>query len=119
MTLNINGKPRDIPDDLLIAVVQAALERVATASNDIDADLRADVNDSQASPHASFVPCQPLGGLAPGALRRVREYIGEHLTEGIATDTLARIAGLSTGHFNRAFRQSTGDSPHHYIIQNR
>jgi len=121
VTLNVYGKPLDldIPDDLLMAVVRAAIARVATSSTDIDADMHADLNDSQASLHASFVPCPPLGGLAPGVLRRVREYIGEHLTESIAIDTLARIAGLSTGHFSRAFKQSAGDSPHHYIIRNR
>jgi transcriptional regulator GlxA family with amidase domain len=60
-----------------------------------------------------------LGGLAPGALRRVRDYIHEHLTEKLPTEVLARIAELSLGHFNRAFQQSTGDSPHHYIIAQR
>jgi transcriptional regulator GlxA family with amidase domain len=121
MTLSINGKPHDldIPDDLLIAVVRAALARVAAASGDTDADVKADPTALQARLHASFVPRSPLGGLAPGALRRVREYIEQHLTESIATDALARIAGLSTGHFNRAFKQSTGDSPHHYIVRNR
>ena len=119
MTLNIDGKLRDIPDDLLIAAVQAALARVAAASNGIAADIQADLNDSQASLRTDFVSCSPLGGLAPGALRRVLEYIEQHLTDSIATDVLARIAGLSTGHFNRAFKQSTGDSPHHYIIRNR
>jgi len=70
-------------------------------------------------PNASSVLPRPFGGLAPGALRRVREYIERHLSESILTDALARIAGLSPGHFNRAFKQSTGDSPHHYIICQR
>ena len=121
ITLNVNGRLRDfdIPDEMLIAIVRAALARAATASNDVAADVRTDVTESRARPHVGSVPSRRLGGLAPGALRRVREYIEQHLTESIATDTLARIAGLSTGHFNRAFKQSTGDSPHHYIIRNR
>ena len=59
------------------------------------------------------------GGLAPGALRRVREYIDLHLTESVRTEVLAHIAALSPGHFNRAFKQSTGISPHRYILQKR
>jgi len=121
ITLSVNGKPRDlnIPDDLLIAAVRAALATAATGSNDIDADVLADVEAWHAKPHASSVPRRPLGGLAPGALRRVREYIEQHLAESVATDALARIAGLSLGHFNRAFKQSTGDSPHSYVIRKR
>src|SRR5262249_4118682 len=69
--------------------------------------------------NASPVPFRPVGGLAPGALRRVRDYIEQHLAENLLTNVLARIAGLSPGHFNRAFKQSTGDSPHHYIICKR
>jgi transcriptional regulator GlxA family with amidase domain len=115
VTLNVNGTPRDVE---LIAA-REALATAATASNDIDADLQRDVKAWHSEPPASFRPCRPLGGLAPGALRRVREYIAQHLAENIGSDALAQIAGLSTGHFNRAFKQSTGDSPHHYIIRHR
>jgi len=59
------------------------------------------------------------GGLAPGAFRRVSKYIAEHLTDKITTDALAKIAGLSLGHFNRAFRQTTGRSPHRYVLERR
>jgi AraC-like DNA-binding protein len=65
------------------------------------------------------VRAKVCGGLAPGALRRVREYIDQHLTESVRTEVLARIAALSPGHFNRAFKQSTGISPHRYILQKR
>jgi len=61
----------------------------------------------------------PRGGLAPGALRRVREHIEQNLTAGLRTELLAAIAGLSPGHFNRAFRQSTGQSPHQYVLRRR
>jgi AraC-like DNA-binding protein len=72
-----------------------------------------------ASGLVEFFTNKMLGGLAPGALRRVREYIDQHLTENPKADTLARIAKLSLGHFSRAFKQSTGDSPHQYIICKR
>jgi transcriptional regulator GlxA family with amidase domain len=103
----------------LVAAMREALAAAATASNDIDADVQADVNAPHTMRRASSVPHRPVGGLAPGALRRVREYIEEHLAESIGTDALARIAGLSLGHFNRAFKQSTGDSPYQYVIRKR
>jgi transcriptional regulator GlxA family with amidase domain len=61
----------------------------------------------------------PRGGLAPGALRRVMEYIDSHLCEDLALETLAAHAGLSTYHFARAFKQSVGMPPHRYLLQQR
>jgi AraC-like DNA-binding protein len=62
---------------------------------------------------------QTRGGLPPGALRRVREYIETHLSESIDLTALAGIAGLSLYHFARAFKQSTGVTPHYYLVQRR
>ena len=59
------------------------------------------------------------GGVAPAALRRVLEHVEQHFSENISSATLATIAGLSPGHFNRAFKQSTGFSPHQYVVQRR
>jgi AraC family transcriptional regulator len=49
----------------------------------------------------------------------VREYVEQHFTEKLHTETLAQIAALSVGHFNRAFRQSTGSPPHRHITERR
>ena len=62
---------------------------------------------------------RPRGGLAPGALRRVREYVEERLAERIELRDLAAIALLSECHFSRAFKQSTGLPPHRYVIARR
>ena len=59
------------------------------------------------------------GGLAPGALRRVREHIDQQLAEKIELFELAAIAGLSACHFARAFKQSVGLPPHRYLMQRR
>ena len=61
----------------------------------------------------------PRGGLAPGALRRVREHIHSRLSQRIELNELAAIAGLSDCHFSRAFKQSVGISPHRYVMQRR
>ena len=55
------------------------------------------------------------GGLAGGALRRVRVYIDGHIGEHISLDELARQAGVSRFHFARQFRLSTGESPMGYL----
>src|SRR5215467_8101948 len=67
-----------------------------------------------------FTPApQTRGGLPPGAMRRVREYVETQLSENIDLATLAGIAGLSLYHFARAFKQSAGVTPHHYLVERR
>jgi AraC-like DNA-binding protein len=61
----------------------------------------------------------PRGGLAPGALRRVREHIENRIAERITLGELATIAGLCECHFSRAFKQSVGVPPHRYVMQRR
>jgi AraC-like DNA-binding protein len=62
---------------------------------------------------------QLRGGLPPGTLRRVREYIDSHLNETIDLEKLATTAGLSLHHFARAFKRSTGVPPHGYVLSQR
>ena len=59
------------------------------------------------------------GGLAGGALRRVRAYIEDHIGERISLDQLAQQAGVSRFHFARQFRLSTGESPMGYLRRAR
>jgi transcriptional regulator of acetoin/glycerol metabolism len=62
---------------------------------------------------------QAQGGLSPGAMRRVREYVEVHLGESIDLSMLAGVAGLSVHHFARQFKQSAGLTPHVYLTQKR
>jgi AraC family transcriptional regulator len=55
-----------------------------------------------------------LGGLASWQQRAVTTYIEEHLAEQVPLTTLADLAGLSTFHFCRSFKQSFGMPPHRY-----
>jgi transcriptional regulator GlxA family with amidase domain len=59
------------------------------------------------------------GGLPPRARRRVRDYIAAHLNEKITNTALAEVAGLSTCHFARVFKQTEGMSPHQYVLHCR
>jgi AraC family transcriptional regulator len=59
------------------------------------------------------------GRLAPRQLRRVTEYIFEHLAETVRLRDLAAITGLSQSQFGRAFKASTGASPHRWQLNAR
>jgi AraC-like DNA-binding protein/DNA-binding NarL/FixJ family response regulator len=61
----------------------------------------------------------PRGGLAPGALRRVRDHVEQRLSDKIELRDLAALSGLSECHFARAFKQSTGLPPHRYLMVRR
>jgi AraC-like DNA-binding protein len=55
------------------------------------------------------------GGLAAWQERRTTEFLVAHLAEDITLDALAAIVDLSTFHFARAFKASTGLPPHAYL----
>lgn len=62
---------------------------------------------------------QIRGGLPGLRLKRVLEYIEVNLSIDIHLNDLAGTAGLSAFHFAKLFKQSTGVSPHQYILQRR
>jgi AraC family transcriptional regulator len=74
------------------------------------------------SAHGGLTGMQPpshRGGVAPRTLARVREFVEAHLEGNISIHVLAAVAGLSTYHFARAFKQSEGMTPHDYVVQCR
>ena len=60
-----------------------------------------------------------VGGMAPSALRRCVELMEARLEGDIRLDELAREAGLSTSHFIRSFRESTGKTPYQFLLDRR
>jgi AraC family transcriptional regulator len=70
-----------------------------------------------------------FGGLRPAhdnhivlpawRLRRVKEYVDANLSDVIRISDLARCVELSEGHFHRAFRAATGQTPLVFIQQQR
>jgi len=59
------------------------------------------------------------GTLSSQTLDTVLTYIDSHLEKTITVKSLAAMANLSQYHFSRAFKQSIGQSPHQYVIQQR
>lgn len=60
-----------------------------------------------------------FGGLTPRALRAVLDHVEDNLGGDLSIAALARVAGLSPGHFLRAFRTSVGQAPHQYVLGQR
>jgi AraC family transcriptional regulator len=59
------------------------------------------------------------GGLSTRALKAAIDYVGDNLKKDL---TLAEIAGavhMSPYHFSRLFKESTGRTPHQYVIERR
>jgi AraC family transcriptional regulator len=59
------------------------------------------------------------GGLSPWQLRRVLDFLSAHLSDDPTVAELARECGLSSGYFSRAFRRTTGVTPHQWLIRKR
>lgn len=55
----------------------------------------------------------------PARLRIVLDFISDRLADQITLAELAQVAGLSTFHFARMFRNALGISPHRYISRLR
>jgi AraC-like DNA-binding protein len=59
------------------------------------------------------------GGLAAWQERRAKEILQAHIVGGIRIENVARQCSLSVSHFSHAFRASTGNTPHNWIIKRR
>src|ERR1700729_3762262 len=59
------------------------------------------------------------GGLGPARLRRIRELVQAKMEYELSLDELAQSVGLSTAHFARMFRKSTGQTPHQFVLRQR
>jgi transcriptional regulator GlxA family with amidase domain len=56
------------------------------------------------------------GGLPGWRLRRVVDFMTANLGRDIDVDELVTRCGLSRAQFFRAFRQTTGQTPHRYLV---
>lgn len=78
-----------------------------------------DLGKAAAEGALSAGPRWRVGGLPPETLARVLAAMRAGLAQDMRLATLAAIAGLSTYHFARAFKQSTGLPPHQYLLRLR
>jgi AraC-like DNA-binding protein len=67
----------------------------------------------------TFSPGPDQGGLQPWQLRLARKNLAKGFATSVSLREVAGSCGLSLSHFSRAFRQSTGFSPHRWLRERR
>jgi AraC-like DNA-binding protein len=58
-------------------------------------------------------------GLAPWQERRAKAFLIEHLAGDVSLGDAARECALSRSHFSKAFKQTTGQTPHAWLVAQR
>ena len=71
--------------------------------------------------HYSVSPSRrhSIGGMAPSVLRRCKDLMEANIESDIRLGDLARTAGVSSSHFIRSFRESTGLTPYQFLLHQR
>jgi AraC family transcriptional regulator len=118
--LERTGHPDTVTSGLLMSAAEA-LEGHDT----LDALFRHQLTDlvttrllaAHAGSSATILPA--FGGLSPNVLRRAVERLRSDSDADVSLGALASDAGLSRFHFCRAFKESTGLSPHAWLRQYR
>ncbi|HSZ00448.1 MAG TPA: AraC family transcriptional regulator [Terriglobales bacterium] len=59
------------------------------------------------------------GGLGSARLRKIKELVHVKMEDDLSLDEMAESVGLSTAHFARMFRKSTGETPHKFVLRHR
>jgi AraC family transcriptional regulator len=62
---------------------------------------------------------EALDGLSRARVRRLLDYIEQHLGEDLSLEALAAEVSLSPLYLVRAFRSAVGQSPHQYVVARR
>jgi AraC family transcriptional regulator len=60
-----------------------------------------------------------VSALPGNKLARVKDFVESSLDQDLTLEALAGEAGYSRAHFLRMFRESTGTTPHQYVLQRR
>lgn len=72
------------------------------------------MNTTDGSPDGARTP-----GLAPWQARKVLRLIDQQPGQPVTVRELAKVVGLSAGHFSRRFKGSFGVSPRRWVIRDR
>ena len=105
--------------ELLVAEMRAPTSSGRLLAEGVAVALTARIAEQYASGvrRGASVPLRQM--LTEHRLRRVLQYMAEHLEDDIGLDDLAAMASLSVFHFTRMFASRTGMPPHRYLGQMR
>ena len=114
----------EVVDPRIHALVNAVnAERVAGFPSgelfldSVEGALAAALVDSYATTHPTAHTYG--GGLGPARLRKIKELVYARLEGKLPLHEMAKAVGLSIAHFSQMFRQSTGESPHQFVLRHR
>ncbi|WP_157667690.1 helix-turn-helix domain-containing protein [Comamonas serinivorans] len=68
---------------------------------------------------SGFSARRAQGGLSPQKWKKIEAYIRENISAKMTIESLAVEVSLSPGHFSRAFKETSGMSPHQFILNMR
>jgi AraC-like DNA-binding protein len=106
-------------------MIEDSLQRIAAELNNPD-PISVTMAESQAVQlfvqllRLNGVGLEPAkGGLSPLNLKRINAIIESRPANPPSLEELVREIGVSRRHFFRAFKQSTGKTPHSYVAEHR
>ncbi|MBD1868077.1 helix-turn-helix transcriptional regulator [Cyanobacteria bacterium FACHB-471] len=122
---NVELLPQFATSDGLVLQIGLALKRVLE-NNPKGSRLYAETMANALAVHLlqNYSAQQPIlreysAGLSKYQLRQVIDYINDHLDRELGLAELAAILQMSPHYFTRLFKQSTGLTPHQYVIRRR
>src|SRR5205807_9103778 len=59
------------------------------------------------------------GGLGTARLGRIKEVVHRKIEDDLSLDEMAQWVAFSLAHFDRMFRESTGETPHQLVLRSR
>ena len=118
--------PQPTPSDPVISQIAIALQNTLetqASGSQLYADTMANALATHLVYHYSAQEpgnfARQAGRLSPRQLKGVTDYIDEHLAKDLSLAELAGTVSLSSFHFARLFKESTGYAPHQYHIRCR
>lgn len=127
-SIELLGNEQEIQDPLLLQIGLALLAEISeetatlsaiyveTLANALVAHLLKQYCQHPGRTSVTFPPAEQFSAKT---LRPIMEYIQEHLDHSLTLTELAEVVGMSPYYFARRFKQSTGLSPHQYILRER
>src|SRR5215469_16640733 len=110
-----------IDDPILRNLIEVLLQEKNEGFQALFADSVSTAFASHLLHHYSVSPSRrhSIGGMAPSVLRRCKDLMEANIESDIRLGDLARTAGVSSSHFIRSFRESTGLTPYQFLLHQR
>jgi AraC-like DNA-binding protein len=113
--------PKDVQLPMLLSIVRDEMQAGFPTGPDYFEGLALAIALRIFGLYSAAIPAggTSRGGLSPTQVRKAKNRILMDLDKSVPLKALAAEAGLSRSHFCRAFKQSTGASPHQWRLKKR